>query len=340
VFSSKAALEGVLSMADSKIDWDFSVKGASIPCAPSDTGAPASIKLTIESLLQELREPIATGWLEAGADLLGTRAALIAAIDEQQLMVLVGDVARQGLISPDTVASSSSSELSDDLMLTPAQKKLLRDALARRIDERVHDIDENRSARIDRDGHRLAEKQAAGRYTLAEAARAIAIASAMDGDRQRLLGALRHAASSMALPVYSEGKTQRRAQDQMPALQDVEAYWDDLNKWLDEHEPRIGFRFPELPSKANARLAADPKSRERRDILDPVIDRAIDAAGATDTAAVWLQLKELALSSTSPFDGTIEVDGSLSYTSIKNTKSLFAKDALAKRLKRRGSGAP
>lgn len=78
------------------------------------------------------------------------------------------------------------------------------------------------------------------------------------------------------------------------------------------------------------------KIQERRDILDPAIDKAIRNAGSHDTAAVYLALRSLALEEEQPFSGNLEKDA-LCYTDSNNNPKLLSKDALSKRLKRRGT---
>lgn len=68
--------------------------------------------------------------------------------------------------------------------------------------------------------------------------------------------------------------------------------------------------------------------------LDPAIDKAIELAGCTTLAYVYLQLKELALSSEIPFTGAIDGDA-LCYTNDNDEPKKLTKNALGKRLKRR-----
>lgn len=69
-----------------------------------------------------------------------------------------------------------------------------------------------------------------------------------------------------------------------------------------------------------------------RNILDRVIDEAIDQAGNMELADVFLNLKELALNGTAPF--TSGIDGnSLIYTNNNNKLAKLTKNALGKRLK-------
>lgn len=87
-----------------------------------------------------------------------------------------------------------------------------------------------------------AERQAAGRFTLHEAAQAIAAT----GERLKPLEAkLRAAAENGDLPVYGPGELARyRYGGGAPTHSYYEeAYWDDLNSWLEQKEPRITYRF-------------------------------------------------------------------------------------------------
>ena len=72
----------------------------------------------------------------------------------------------------------------------------------------------------------------------------------------------------------------------------------------------------------------------RRDQLDPAIEKAIVAAGTLDTAAVWNELKELALREEKPFNGSTD-KGALCYTDAIDRLRTFNKDALRKRLRLR-----
>jgi len=117
-----------------------------------------------------------------------------------------------------------------------------------------------------------AKKQAAGRYTLEEAANLL---EQHAGERaSTLLDKLGRAAFEGTLPVYQPGENARHEYVSRPPGSRVsvahhpapllpggiftvvtdwqqcvrsfyeEAYWDDLNKWLDAKEPRISWRFP------------------------------------------------------------------------------------------------
>ncbi len=72
----------------------------------------------------------------------------------------------------------------------------------------------------------------------------------------------------------------------------------------------------------------------RRNHLDAAIDEAINLAGNTHTADVYIQLKELALNEFKPFTGNTD-NGTLSYTDDNDILQEFTKNALRKRLKNR-----
>lgn len=72
----------------------------------------------------------------------------------------------------------------------------------------------------------------------------------------------------------------------------------------------------------------------RRNCLDPAIDAAIKQAGSNEVAAVYLQLRKMALEEEAPFTGAINGDA-LCYTNDKNDAAELTKNALRNRLNRR-----
>lgn len=85
-------------------------------------------------------------------------------------------------------------------------------------------------------------KKEQGRYTLEEAAAAIA-----DGAGERrdiLLDSLKQAVADGSLSVHEPGKQQRYQSSVVRGFFE-EAFWDDLNQWLGAHQKRIDWRFPE-----------------------------------------------------------------------------------------------
>lgn len=95
----------------------------------------------------------------------------------------------------------------------------------------------------------LERKRCEGRYNLDEAAELMA----QNGDvsEEQILTKLAKAAQSGALLTYMPGsKASNEYKTGTGRFKTVdtyydECYWDDLNRWLSEHEPRIPFRFPD-----------------------------------------------------------------------------------------------
>lgn len=112
-----------------------------------------------------------------------------------------------------------------------------------------------------------AQRKSVGRYTLEEAAMAIAEASGARADE--MLDKFMNAAGEGALPTYEPGKDSRYiyGEDFASRVREFyeEAYWDDLNGWLDSNEPRIIWRFPR-PASENGGTGgtATETAKERR----------------------------------------------------------------------------
>lgn len=217
----------------------------------------------------------------------------------------------------------------------------------------------------------------AGRYQIGEAAEQLELHAGERADT--MIDKLSKAAFEGNLPVHLPGEKARHAYPQNGMVRSnvstlpggisyfagtdwrqhvrdfyEEAYWDDLNAWLAENEPRIDWKFPAPPRSVDSERKddvpgpTDSKTQapalavlvhsihERRDILDPALDKAIGIAGSHDTAAVFLALRSLALEEEQPFTGSLEKDA-LCYTDSNNNPKLLSKDALSKRLKRRGT---
>ncbi|URF03347.1 hypothetical protein [Cupriavidus campinensis] len=127
-----------------------------------------------------------------------------------------------------------------------------------------------------------AEKQATGRYTLREAAEAITAS----GERvEPMLEKLLAAAKSASLAVYGPGENARHQYGPYTPVRSYheEAYWSDLNAWLDSNEPRIAFRFPPPPASA-ASIAPPPDTSAapgltKRERQIQAIEAAADAKG-------------------------------------------------------------
>lgn len=110
-------------------------------------------------------------------------------------------------------------------------------------------------------------KKEQGRYTLEEAAAAIA-----DGSGERrdlLLNSLKQAVANGSLGVYEPGNRQRYQSSVVREFYE-EAYWDDLNQWLEVHQKRIDWRFPgpmQIASHESANLSGEPKGVSKAAIL-------------------------------------------------------------------------
>ncbi|RLK36105.1 hypothetical protein C7417_3880 [Cupriavidus plantarum] len=194
-----------------------------------------------------------------------------------------------------------------------------------------------------------AEKKAEGRYTLREAAEAIAAS----GERlEPLLEKLMTAAKMGAFPMYGPGEkaTYRYYSDTQVRPFHEEAYWRDLNNWILSNEPRISFRFP-APTTVMAIDTADdgvkkpyintqqpnrPKihrTAARRHALTAVLEDAKNTAkDASDYHSVWAELVRKADSEgrPAPLLGYVEGEG-VKYQTDNGVKFL-TKDALRKRM--------
>ncbi|MFM0142451.1 hypothetical protein [Paraburkholderia sp. RL18-085-BIA-A] len=150
-----------------------------------------------------------------------------------------------------------------------------------------------------------------------------------------------------------------------------EAYWNDLNTWLENHEPRITFRFaaPHVEANVSAvsqqvvnvsqpanqaceRVAnnstlpeqagrAEPTAPSRvtrhtmatrGDLLTPVIKAVVEKKGSYDTNVVFTPLREIAIEEDGPFNG-VDDGGALLWTDAKGTKQRLTRKALAERLR-------
>jgi hypothetical protein len=120
--------------------------------------------------------------------------------------------------------------------------------------------DDSRIARIfdSQEAHKLA----AGRYTLEEAAAQIGAAGGARADQ--MLAKLMDAARTGVLTTYAPGATARyvygpgRANPVRDFYEEV--YWDDLNRWIEENEPRLLFSFGP-PSITRGEAKADDIAR-------------------------------------------------------------------------------
>jgi hypothetical protein len=95
---------------------------------------------------------------------------------------------------------------------------------------------------------------------------------------------------------------------------------------LKQNAPVVGLSPPVLATSTTYKI--------RTNSLDVAIEKAIAKAGGLGRAAVYLELRELALSGELPFTGAIEGDA-LCYTNDKNEPDRLTKNGLGGRLQRR-----
>lgn len=215
--------------------------------------------------------------------------------------------------------------------------------------------------------HQADERRALGRYTLNEAAKAIAAT----GERfEALLEKLCGAAQRGDLPMHAPGERARYeyTNDKQVRPFYEEAYWNDLNTWFETNERRIAFRFSEPVVAMNpniatgatvdiiesvagnvtetpARKAADDAATaapalgvtlhtltKRGDLLTPVIRAVVTATGSYDSNVVFTPLREMALREEAPFNG-VDKDGALLWTDASGKQKRLTKKALAERLR-------
>ncbi|TDN68791.1 hypothetical protein [Paraburkholderia sp. BL10I2N1] len=215
------------------------------------------------------------------------------------------------------------------------------------------------------------ERRALGRYTLNDAGKAIAAT----GERfEALIEKISSAARRGDLPMHAPGERARYEYlDDKPVRPFYEeAYWNDLNTWPENHEPRITFRFDAPHVEANASAAtpqfanaaqpvteacapvrnnstlpqqadrAEPTTAPSRatrhtlttrgDLLTPVIKAVVTKTGSYDTNVIFTPLREVAIEEDGPFNG-VDDDGALLWTDAKGSKQRLTKKALAERLR-------
>ena len=88
------------------------------------------------------------------------------------------------------------------------------------------------------------EKLAAGRYTIEEAAKAIAAGT--NEQEGPMVIKLMDAARTGSLPMHAPGRTVRYSYEIVGHVKECyeEAYWDELNIWIAANEPRMKFKLP------------------------------------------------------------------------------------------------
>jgi hypothetical protein len=190
------------------------------------------------------------------------------------------------------------------------------------------------------------DRRVRGRYTLNEAAKEIADT----GERLKPLSEkLCDAAQRGELPTYAPGESVRYVYvgGRRPRSYYEEAYWDDLNAWLERNEPRVVFRFAKpSPSEAasveetkqgrlHTRPAAGSSLRKRSNPLTAIIDMAKrEAADQNDTHSVWAALVKLASQNAPPAPLVGYADEEGVKWEAEGTVNFLTKRNLADRLRR------
>ncbi len=116
------------------------------------------------------------------------------------------------------------------------------------------------------------EKAAAGRYNLEEAAKLISLSG--EASDEQMLAKFVAAAASGKLPTYMPGRSARNdyatkiGRFKQPDTFYDECFWDELNDWLKENEPRISFRFesPVAAIDPNAESAGAEAASQAADV--------------------------------------------------------------------------
>lgn len=124
------------------------------------------------------------------------------------------------------------------------------------------------------------ERYQTGRYRLNEAA---ALLGRFAGERgNSLRDKLVQAVKEGKLKVYEPGRNAVWKSREVRDFHD-EAYWEDLNEWLEANEPRINWRFPsppnsESPDSSSSRLRSEGNmERQERAILQEIENRGLNA---------------------------------------------------------------
>lgn len=133
----------------------------------------------------------------------------------------------------------------------------------------------NRSA-YDQYKAALDDRLSKGRYNLEEAA--ILIGKEAGERADEMLEKLMLAVHDGALAVHAPGKQARYQSNNVRDFYE-EAYWDDLNRWLEKNEPRITWRFPNDGGTAQETLQDRIKPVLRSTAQDAVILEEIRSQG-------------------------------------------------------------
>ena len=128
-----------------------------------------------------------------------------------------------------------------------------------------------------------AERAAAGRHTLWDAATAIGSATATPFER--VLEALIASANSGELAIYQDGATfPHKPGGTLGALSGHEAYWSALNEWLRVHAVQSTFAFPKPSSSGEHEPELGERDLPRLQQQEQRILRTLRELGFTPTA--------------------------------------------------------
>lgn len=133
-----------------------------------------------------------------------------------------------------------------------------------------------------------ADKASRGRFTIREAAEFLSQEGRVRVEDME--AALIEAVKKGLLYTYELGHDQKYQSETVRSFYE-ELHWDDLNRWLSEHQPRIAWRFPapvSASSLKNEEVSGGQSSprtaRRRADAISADIEAAIEEIGVDWTA--------------------------------------------------------
>ena len=154
----------------------------------------------------------------------------------------------------------------------------LRQILATPPREVIERFEGRRQEEADRSAAQQQARQAVGRYRLWDAAMAIGDATATPFER--VLDALLESANAGELTTYQGGATfPHKPEGPLGALSGDEAYWSDLNAWMQAHKLRGEFAFPEPREATRAQPAPAKRPLQQQRYQEQEILRALKELG-------------------------------------------------------------
>lgn len=147
----------------------------------------------------------------------------------------------------------------------------------------------------------LAEARKSGRYSFRVAARLIAEAAGPTVSYEKIEDRLKLDARDRSLPVYTLGHT-LRWDGENPFVATLEILWNDLNRWLQENEPRIyeatPFRAPEqndapanagnaAPLEVGTADTATEHEEPKQENGEPKLKQGWNSRGAVEKWVAW-----------------------------------------------------